>query len=124
MMGLFSMFTKKPPNDILFEICHAYHNELKRTKDSSKAFIVMAEESVRQHNTQNKRQLENAASTFHYVGGSGFDKLTTSHDENRISLHGYLYNLMYKIRGDYYSGDNVSLDKNARLDVMISAHLN
>jgi hypothetical protein len=118
-MGFFSIF-KTPVNETLDTICSAYHNTLEVTKDSSKAFISMSEEAVRQMRKHNRPQFSSAQDTFKFLNGT-INDLTPSHNDNRESLECYLFNMMMYIRPDYYKPADYS--KNERLKILISNNL-
>ena len=120
-MGLFALF-KTPINETLATICGAYHGTYRLTMDSSKGFISMAEEAVRQMRKHNCPQFNTAQDTYQMLSGKLINELSHSHDENRKYLEYYLFNMMMYIRPDYYKPEN--FQKNERLKLLIKDNLN
>lgn len=119
-MGLFSIF-KVPVNETLKTICGAYINTYTQTNDSSKGFISMAEECVRQMRKHNRPQFSSASETFKFLSCE-VSQLSTIHSDNLPALRSYLFNLMMYIRPDYYKP--ADFNKNERLKVLIDMNLN
>jgi len=120
-LGIFSIF-KTPVNEIIGTICAAYYKELRATGDSQAAFVVMAEEAFAQLRKQGGSNFSSATETYRMLSSTKFSELSRSHEDNIEHLQGYLGNMMYYIRSDYYGTPEHG--KLERLRLLVESNLN